>query len=443
MDFIPIPPGLQTRFCLIGENLLPQIPDLIRKTWPQDNLPLRLVADGNTWRVAGERLQAILAESGLSVDTPFLFPAEPPFHAEYPLVEALRGPLAGHRPVAVGAGTINDLVKRCTFELGLDGYLCCATAPSVDGYTSAGAAITKDGLKQTLPCPAPLVIAADTAILTTAPFPMTAAGYADLAAKIPAGGDWLIAEAVGLTPRESVSWQMVQGDLREWLEAPQSLREGNPRSLRKLFLGLCQTGFAMQHLLDSRPASGAEHLYSHCWEMRDIRKDGIQPSHGFKVAVGSLITTALMEAVYFQTSTEELRRLSEGVPLLTPEARAAQVREFLGGTPFEGSALKVSQEKLPQGESGKARRRRLLETHGALSRSLRTQLLPFRELRSRLRALGCPVSLPEIGLPDSDLRFTTYGAGMIRNRYTILDVLADLGLTDHFCQKALEAFRQP
>ncbi len=442
MDFIPIPPGLQTRFCLIGENILPQIPALLRQTWPQDPLPLRLVADDNTWKAAGEPLQRLLEESGLKVDAPFLFPAEPPFHAEYSLVERLREPLQGHRPVAVGSGTINDLVKRCTFELGMDGYLCCATAPSVDGYTSAGAAITKDGLKQTLPCPAPLVIVADTRVLATAPFPMTAAGYADLAAKVPAGGDWRIAEALGITPLEPVAWGMVQKELPQWLDAPERLPQGDPQALRQLFLGLCQTGFAMQHMRDSRPASGAEHLYSHCWEMRDIRKDGIQPSHGFKVAVGSLITTALMEAVYFQTSTEELATLAAQAPLLTPETRAAQVREFLGGTLFEDSALKVSLEKLPRGEEATARRNALLATHGPLASTLRKQLLPLGELKRRLQTLGCPASLPEIGLPEEDLRFTTYGAGMIRNRYTILDVLTDLGLTDHFCSLATSLLHQ-
>ena len=442
MDFIPIPPGLQTRSCLIGEDILPQIPALLRQTWPEDPLPLRLVADDNTWKAAGERLQRLLEDSGLTVDSPCLFPANPPFHAEYPLVERLREPLRGHRPVAVGSGTINDLVKRCTFELGTDGYLCCATAPSVDGYTSAGASITKDGLKQTLPCPAPLVIVADTRVLATAPFPMTAAGYADLAAKVPAGGDWRIAEALGITPLEPVAWGMVQKELPQWLDAPERLPQGDPQALRQLFLGLCQTGFAMQHMRDSRPASGAEHLYSHCWEMRDIRKDGIQPSHGFKVAVGSLITTALMEAVYFQTSTEELATLAAQAPLLTPETRAAQVREFLGGTLFEDSALKVSLEKLPREEEATVRRNALLATHAPLSQALRTQLLPLGELKRRLQTLGCPVSLPEIGLPEEDLRFTTYGAGMIRNRYTILDVLTDLGLTDHFCAKATALLRQ-
>lgn len=442
MPFIPIPEGLQTRICLIGENLLGEIPRILRETWPGDTKPVRIVADGNTWGAAGERLQGILKEAGLSVDTPYLFPAEPPFHADYSLVERLREPLAGHRPIAVGSGTINDLVKRCAYELETGGYLCCATASSVDGYTSAGAAITRDGLKQTLPCPAPLAIVADSKILFTAPFEMTAAGYADLAAKLPAGGDWMIADAIGITPIQETPWKMVQSKLHRWLEEPGKLKEGNPIALAGLFEGLCQTGFAMQYMKDSRPASGAEHLYSHCWEMRDIQKDGVQPSHGFKVAVGSLITTALMEDVYFKMKSDEIATLADKMPYLSANERDMQIEEFLGGTPFEKNARKVALEKLPLGDEARRRRRLIVETHPILAEKLRHQLLPFKELRNRLKALGCPVSLQEIGLPHSDLRFTTYGAGTIRNRYTILDVLLDLGITDLVCERISGLFEE-
>ena len=198
----------------------------------------------------------------------------------------------------------------------------------------------------------------------------------------------------------------------------------------------------MQYMKDSRPASGAEHLYSHCWEMRDIKKDGVQPSHGFKVAVGSLITTALMEDVYFKMKSDEIATLADKMPYLSANERDMQIGEFLGGTPFEKNARKVALEKLPLGDEARRRRRLIVETHPILAEKLRHQLLPFKELRSRLKVLGCPVSLQEIGLPHSDLRFTTYGAGMIRNRYTILDVLLDLGITDLVCERISGLFEE-
>src|SRR4051812_35721783 len=50
-------------------------------------------------------------------------------------------------PVAVVSGTLNDIVKRAAHECDRP-YLAVATAASVDGYTSFGASITKDGFKQ-------------------------------------------------------------------------------------------------------------------------------------------------------------------------------------------------------------------------------------------------------------------------------------------------------
>ncbi len=434
MPEIAIPPGLQTRKCLIGDGVINEIPALMREIWPNDNLPARIVADENTWRVAGKALSEILERHNIPQLPPYIFPITPPLHAEYPYVEKLREPLTGCRPIAVGSGTINDLVKRTTFELQTNGYLCCATACSVDGYTAAGAAITKDGMKQTLPCPAPLVIVADNTILRTAPFDMTAAGYADLAAKVPAGGDWFIAEAVGATPMNDVAWKLVQTDLKQWLDNPQNLSAGDMKAFEFLFQGLCATGFAMQYMQDSRPASGAEHLFSHVWEMQDIRKDGIQPSHGFKVAVGSLITTAMMEVIFQRMELQDLRKLVASKPQLTRQIRSAQLDKYLGGTPFEEGARAVSLAKFLTGDELQERQNCLFEKYEHLRNTLKKQLLPFEDLKQRFKLLGCPTSLQDIGLTPAAILPTAYAAGMLRNRYTILDVLTDLNIYEEVCQ---------
>lgn len=56
--------------------------------------------------------------------------------------------------MAVGAGTLNDLVKRAAFELGRP-YMVVCTAASMDGYTAFGASIALDGFKNTRECTAP------------------------------------------------------------------------------------------------------------------------------------------------------------------------------------------------------------------------------------------------------------------------------------------------
>ena len=57
--------------------------------------------------------------------------------------------------VAIGAGTVNDLVKMASSRAKLP-YACIATAPSMNGYTSAIAALLQEGVKTTRPCAPPL-----------------------------------------------------------------------------------------------------------------------------------------------------------------------------------------------------------------------------------------------------------------------------------------------
>ena len=98
-------------------------------------------------------------------------------------------------PVAVGSGVINDLTKLTAHRCGRR-YMCVGTAASMDGYTAYGASITYQGNKQTFDCPAPYGMALDPRIAAKAPKAMSASGYADLIAKIPAGADWMIADVV-------------------------------------------------------------------------------------------------------------------------------------------------------------------------------------------------------------------------------------------------------
>ena len=55
------------------------------------------------------------------------------------------------------------------------------------------------------------------------------------------------------------------------------------------------SGLGMQSYESSRTASGAEHQFSHLWEMEGLGKDADRPSPGFKVGVGSVAIAALYE----------------------------------------------------------------------------------------------------------------------------------------------------
>ena len=79
---------------------------------------------------------------------------------------------------------------------------------------------------------------------------------------------------------------------------PPAFNSRDVEALRRLTTALMITGFAMQAACSSRPVSGADHQFSHLWDMEHHTHEGITPSHGFKVGIGTLASLSLYEAVF-------------------------------------------------------------------------------------------------------------------------------------------------
>jgi glycerol-1-phosphate dehydrogenase [NAD(P)+] len=382
-----------------------------------------VVADTNTWRVCGEKVQAGLVAAGIDTDTPHVFD-DPAIYAEYKYVDELDAVLkqTDAIPVGVGSGTINDLTKLSAFHNDRR-YISVATAASMDGYTAYGASITYQGSKQTFECPAPLAVIADLDIIAAAPAKMNASGYADLLAKLTAGADWIVADALGIEPIDPPSWQMVQANLRDWLSDPAGVAKGEAAPLEKLVAGLMMGGFAMQHLQSSRPASGADHQFSHLWDMENHKHNGKSVSHGFKVGVGTLASAGMYEYLY----TQDLENLDVHAAVgawPTWDALAAEINELFTIDEIREKALEEEKAKYPTAEE----LRRQLTTLKSVWPDLRTKLqahLPTRaEMAEQLSAVGAPSTSEEIGISPDRLRTAYRQALHIRRRYTVLD-LAD------------------
>lgn len=417
-----------TRVFLVGSGILPQTPGVFAAEFP--GCTALLVADGNTWAAAGERVAALFASAKIPCAQPLVFPAVPAPYADSDTLAKVRAALEGAGPdaraVAVGSGTLNDLCKRASEELSRP-YLCVPTAASVDGYASAGAPITDKGFKSTWPCAAPRAIVADSDILRTAPHAMTASGYADLAAKLTGGADWIIADILGFDPIRQDVWETTQVPLRGWLADPCCLAEGDTEAMDDLFTGLAMTGFAMQTMHSSRPASGGEHMMSHVWEMSHLtRADGTVPSHGEKVGIGTLTLTALMERFFEQPFTAaDIEAAAAAYP--TWEEREAMLRSlFHDGVILDG-ALAACKKKHLAPEAVPVELGHIVERWDKLSMRVRRQIIPFATLRDMFREAGCPVRPEDIGTTPRAVSAVVMAAQLIRDRYGILDLAFETG----------------
>src|SRR5690606_42059370 len=92
-------------------------------------------------------------------------------------------------------------------------------------------------------------------------------------------------------------WCIVRCGLHDALSESAGVRQGNVAAIQELISGLMLVGFAMQWSKSSRPASGAEHQFSHLWNMEHHTNNGAHISHGFQVAIGTLGNTARYEEV--------------------------------------------------------------------------------------------------------------------------------------------------
>ncbi|MGZ5569334.1 MAG: sn-glycerol-1-phosphate dehydrogenase, partial [Limisphaerales bacterium] len=288
----------ETRGLLVAAGALERTAEFFHTYFP--GRTAAVIADTKTFDVAGRNVLQILQKNGVKCVQPFLF-TDPNFYAAYNYVEELEQELKSHdaTPVAVGSGSINDVTKLASHRVGRQ-YMAVGTAASMDGYTASGASITYNDSKQTFGCPAPLAVSADTEILRRAPREMTASGYADLSAKLTAGADWIVADALGIEAIEPKAWQLAQAGLRDALGNPEAISRADADAIGGVTEALMLGGFSMQWSNTSRPASGAEHQFSHLWDMQHHTHNGKAPSHGFKVGVATVTITALYEYLLTQ-----------------------------------------------------------------------------------------------------------------------------------------------
>ncbi|WP_257478427.1 sn-glycerol-1-phosphate dehydrogenase [Acidipropionibacterium jensenii] len=403
--------------------------------------PVLIVADQRTWKAAGRTVAESLTAAGVPLADPLVFPALPIPYASldnaHTIAERLRSlDRSEHAevvPVAVGSGTMNDLTKLASHELGRR-YAVVGTAASMDGYTGAGAPISDKGVKVTMNCTAPKAVVFDLDVAAAAPAAMTASGYGDLAAKIPGGADWILADAAGVEAMNDHVWHLVQSGVHQALAHPADLAAGIPEAYQGLVEGLILSGLAMQVYDGTRPASGAEHYFSHIWELGHLGADQqVPPSHGFKVAIG----TVAMLAFYEKFLDRDITALDiDGALARWPEWEAveADIRSTFDGA-LADHAVAETHVKYVDRDGLAARLQRIIDSWPQTLPRLRAQLVPARELADKLATAGAPSRPEDIGLTAARVKDTFPKAMYYRSRYTVLDVAREAGWFDELVEE--------
>lgn len=300
----------------IGSGILEKIPEILSKY-----RKIYMVCDENTYKACGKRVEEILTQSK-QLSHKLILPencvpdyatagnilfhandvaAESDIFAFSPLPDFILG---------VGSGVINDSCRVVSYRLGIP-YGICGTAPSMDGYASAGSPVMVDGVKRTIKCTTPRVIIADTQIMKNAPYEMLLAGIGDMFGKYTAIFDWeLSREKTGEYYCEEIAKDVLKAT-DECLAEGYYLAERNEQTVHNIIDGLIVSGLGMAYTGVSRPASGAEHIIAHVWETEDIASGKTPDLHGIDVCEGSLLQYIMLRKLHGETQDGYVKTLIE------------------------------------------------------------------------------------------------------------------------------------
>jgi glycerol-1-phosphate dehydrogenase [NAD(P)+] len=417
----------ETRAVEVGRGVLARVADVFRAQF--GTRAAVVVADTDTFNVAGRAVQDALRAAGVNAHPPFIF-TDPELYAQYAFVDDLDAWMKTHDavPVAVGSGTINDLVKLAAHHAARP-YMAVATAASMDGYTAFGASITKDGSKQTFECPAPVAVVADLDVIGAAPPELNASGYADLLAKNTAGADWIVADELNIEPIDATAWRLVQERLKDSVADPAGVRRGDAAALADLTEGLMMSGLAMQWTKTSRPASGAEHQFSHLWDMQRSSRGTDVPSHGFQVGIGTLAVARLYEQLTDRGLDRiDVDRLAAAWP--DEPVIVRNVTELFDSPRLARLAAKETTAKKPQWNARRHHLTRIRDTWPKMKKRLSDHLIPSNEIAQMLEESGAPTEGAQVGVSPPRLATSYRQAYHIRRRYTVLDLAERAGVLD-------------
>lgn len=251
-----------------------------------------IVADENTYLAAGDQTANALRDK--NVRTLIFSGAEILVPNEAAIAEVTKYLENTDLIVGVGSGVIQDLCKYVSYENHLP-YIIVATAPSMDGYASSGAAMITGGMKVTYPAGLPRAILADTQVLANAPISMIQAGYGDIIGKFSSLNDWKLSALVHSEYFCQYIYDVTYGQIQATLNLADGILKRDENSIKALMEALVVIGIMMSFAGFSRPASGSEHHLSHFFEITGILGGSAYFPHGLDVAYSTVITAKMRE----------------------------------------------------------------------------------------------------------------------------------------------------
>lgn len=411
----------------IGKGLLPRIPSYIAKRGLGTHCVL--VADDNTYRVAGAEVEKALTGAGFSVVACVIHREHDMLPDDLSCGEVL---LSITREteflIAVGSGTVTDTTRINAERTGLP-FVSVGTAPSMDGYASAVAPLLHRGLKIQRPAVCPEIIVCDLDVLATAPMCLIASGVGDVLGKYIAKADWQLGQVINGEPCCPVCVEMVTNAVNALVDNVEEIAHKTEKGMRILIEALLLSGVTIMIIDNTRAVASIEHNIAQYWEMILVQQGKEPPMHGASVGVSTLLVWPMFE----RFAREDLSALDLDAiraNRISPEKRERWMRHAYGD---EGGA-QIMRENPGDFLTWEEQERRIraAQQHVEEIRQIIAAMPPLEKIKDVMTTLHAEMTPEEEHIPRDLLCRSMHCGKDYRTRYTLFKLIDECGLTDKY-----------
>jgi len=280
------------RYVVMGENATSYLPKIVKKL----NLKKVLIITGkkNTKRIAEKKVVPLLTDEinieVISIDSKI------DFHTVKEIFENCQEKRYD-AILAAGGGGVIDCGKITASWLDIP-FISYPTAASHDGISSPSISfLLREEIKRygkfSNIVKSPIAIIADTEVISQAPKRLLISGFGDMIAKYTAVRDWKLAHKLRNEPFSEYAASMALMSAKVVRNNIPIIRHGGEKAARVITKALIGSGVSMAIAGSSRPASGAEHMFSHALDLLSEKYNFKRALHGEQCGVGSIVTAYL------------------------------------------------------------------------------------------------------------------------------------------------------
>ena len=414
--------------CVIEAGAINAIPGYAKM---YDATKAFIVADVNTYPIAGEKIAKMLEDAGIPTAN-YIYKErrlEPDEHAVGSLMMHFDGKC--DLIIGIGSGVINDICKLFAY-LTKRPYIIVASAAYMDGYAAGSSTMPVEKIKTTIPAKCPDVIIGDLDILTGAPKHMAAGGLGDMLAKYVSICEWRISNLINGEYYCDRVAEFTRQSRDACVEGAEGLMQQDKESMKKLFTGLINCGKAIDYSGVSRPGGGVEHYFCQICDMRGLEFGTPIAPHGVQCALGTLYAIKCYREL--KNITPDRKKALAYAKNFSFDDWAQQLRGFIGKGAENMISLEYKEKKYCPEKHAK-RLEVILANWDNILKIIDEELPSVADFEKLLKSIGLPTSLQDIGIENDKLPMTLKCTKDIRDKYVLTRLLWDLGILDEICEK--------